>query len=120
MYKQSKNLAAAGKDILEKFALASQLTVAMEVTGLLENDWGTEDEEALKVLGIGCDVGMQKYQSRLSTSAPVEFDEEVSTIANMIYKGNDDQFSNAWAVIAKRQEKSAKKIMKTLSLTTAV
>jgi hypothetical protein len=116
LYKQSKPLSAAAKDILEKFEIANQLTSENEMSGLLDNDWGEEDEEAAKLLGIGCEVGIQKYQSLLTTSAEPTFDEEVTTMAEMIYKKDEGLVSNAWGKIAKKQERSAKKLLKSLPL----
>jgi len=91
------------------------LTLALDISGLLDNEWGDEDEEAAKLLGVGRDVGIHKYQSLLTTSAePATFDEEVTAMAEMIYKKDEGLVSTAWGRIAKKQEWSAKKLLKSL------
>ena len=84
--------------------------------GLLDNAWGEEDEEVAKLLGIGCEVGIQRYQKLLTASAEPTFDDEVTTMAEIIYKKDEGLVSNAWGKIAKKQEKSAKNLLKSLPL----
>ncbi|TVY94213.1 hypothetical protein LAWI1_G000177, partial [Lachnellula willkommii] len=115
LYKQSKNLSAAAKEIIERFEIANQLTSNFDVSVLLDNNWGGEDEEAAKLLGVGRDVGIHKYQSLLTASAePPAFDEEVTAMAEVIYKKDEGLVSTAWGRIAKKQERSAKKLLKSL------
>jgi hypothetical protein len=92
------------------------MTSEIELAGLLDNDWGDEDEEAAKLLGIGCEVGIQKYQCLLMASAAPTFDEDVTAMADMIYQKDDEQGFNAWGRIAKKQERSAKKLLKSFVL----
>ncbi|TVY49625.1 hypothetical protein LOCC1_G000346 [Lachnellula occidentalis] len=115
LYKQSKNLSAAAKDIIEKFEIANQLTSDFEIAGLLDNNWGDEDGEAVTLLGVGCDVGIHKYQSLLNASAePPTFNEEVTPMAEMMYKNDESLASTAWGRIVKKQERYAKKVLKSL------
>ncbi|TVY43724.1 hypothetical protein LSUB1_G000636 [Lachnellula subtilissima] len=115
LYKQSNNLSAAAKDIIKMFESANQLTSNFDISGLLDNDWGDEDGEAARLLGVGRDVGIHKYQSLLTASAePPPFDEEVTAMADMIYKKDEGLVSTAWGKIAKKQERSAKKLLKSL------
>jgi len=91
------------------------LTSDFEISGLLDNNWGDEDGEAAKLLGVGRDVGIHKYQSLLTASAePPTFDEEVAPMAEMMYKHDEDLASTAWGRIAKKQERYAKKLLKSL------
>jgi len=86
------------------------------MSGLLDNDWGEEDKEVAKLIGIGCEVGIQRHQSLLTASAEPTFDKEVTTMAEMIYKKDEGLLSNAWGKIAKQQERYAKKLLKSLPL----
>lgn len=88
------------------------MTSEIELSGLLDNDWGDEDKEAAKLLAIGCEVGIQKYQCLLTAAAAPTFDEEVTALADKIYKKDDGQGFNAWGKIAKKQERLAKKLLK--------
>lgn len=98
--------------------MANKLTTEVETSDLLENDWEGEDEEATKVLAIGCDVGIRKYESLLNASAQLATDEEAASLADMIYKKDDTLISNAWGRIAKKQERSSKKLLKSFAVET--
>ena len=120
LYKRSRSLTARGLEVVEKFEMASAKTSSIETSGLMDNEWGCEDETAAKVLAIGKAVGLDKYQSILTAGKPMEMDGDANQISELLYGGTEEGLSPGWGKVAKKQEKAARKLVKTFSLEVVV
>jgi hypothetical protein len=105
---------------VERFEMANANTLSMETSGLMDNEWEGEDEAVAKVLTIGKAVGLDKYQRILTACKPMEMDDNATQVNQLLYGGPEDDASVGWARIAKKQEKAARRLVKTFSLQVVV
>jgi hypothetical protein len=90
----------------------------IESVGLMNNDWGEENETAAKLLSIGHSVGLGKFEASLMGEEVPEVDADSTLFAEAIYKPEEEIISMEWGKIAKKTMKVQKKLVKTLPVET--
>jgi hypothetical protein len=118
LYKRSKNLTTKSWKIVAMFENANSKTLMIESVGLMNNDWGEENETAAKLLSIGHSVGLGKFEASLMGEEVPEVDADSTLFAEAIYKPEEEIISMEWGKIAKKTMKVQKKLVKTLPVET--
>jgi len=115
MFKKGQILMADAKDVLVTFESMEKMTSELEFADLEVNKWENLYEEAARLLEIGCEFGVIKYQGFVATSGSLSSDPETVSNVEQIYGESEDMASNRWRMIAKRTERIARKQMKVLT-----
>jgi hypothetical protein len=114
LYERSKSLTAKSFNIVAMFENANSKTLKIESAGLMNNDWGEENETAVKLLSIGHSVGLEKFKASLMGEAVPEVDADSTLFAEAIYKPEEEILSMGWGKMAKKTMKVEKKLVKIL------
>lgn len=82
----------------------------------MDNNWGDEDDQVAKILAVGHEVMLNKYEAMLQGyEEPIVEGENVEYVG-MLYKPNGEDKSMPWGKIAKKQEKSARKLYRSIAV----
>jgi hypothetical protein len=116
LYKRSKSLTAKSFNIVAMFEIANSKTLKIESAGLMNNDWGEENETAAKLLSIGHSVGLEKFEASLMGEAVPKVDVDSTLFAEAIYKPEEEILSMGWGKMIKKTMKVEKKLVKILPM----
>lgn len=117
LFDRSQTLVNNALALITCFETANEKTEKCQVAELLDNEWEDETGAAARVLAIGCNVGLHKYQALLQGSGEPVVEEEDEVFVKMIYGGDEngkpeDGSEYGWGKVAKKGEKAARKFVK--------
>ncbi|PBP21279.1 hypothetical protein BUE80_DR007938 [Diplocarpon rosae] len=116
LFYRSHDVVASAKRILESFESASENLSKIDTSGLMDNNWGEQNEQTAEILALGYKVGLGKYDAMLGGADEPVLEEEDSIFVDMIYKPTEKSPSLTWGGIVKKQEKLARKLVKALAV----
>ena len=100
------------RNVIEIFEKANEKTVKIDVTGFMINDWQEENSTAEKVIAAGRIAGLQKYEALAEGAGEPEIEEDMVLFAEAIYKPEQEIHGPGWGRMARKQEKTFKKLDK--------
>jgi hypothetical protein len=118
LYERSQKLGEVALEVIEKFEQANEKALKIEATELMDNNWGEDIKWYEEILGIGHQVGLEKYQCVLTASSPpptVADDEEAEQLnefAKVFYQVDEGGPKAKWGRMARKSEKVVKKMVK--------
>ncbi|KAI9049890.1 hypothetical protein LZ554_006038 [Drepanopeziza brunnea f. sp. 'monogermtubi'] len=117
LYGRCKEILRTAKLNIQKFESLGAKTASIDTSGLMDNDWLADDEQTAEILETGRKYGLEKYEAMLMGSEdPVVEEGEAAVYVGMIYKDLvEADTSRSWGRIAKKQEKSARKLYKAIA-----
>lgn len=119
LYKRSRQLTSNASAIIQKFEDANEMTAKIELSDLINvQARETATDELQNVIDCGYRVGIERYQSMLAGdgSGSGHAEEAEPVTAEMFYPAAQYEASVGWGVIAKKVEKRARKLVKSLPL----
>ncbi|KAK0107308.1 hypothetical protein ONS95_004004 [Cadophora gregata] len=118
LFERSQEIIQDAKLIVEKFDNARRKTSGIKTSQLTDNNWEDETMQATHILAIGHKIGLDKYETMLMGSSGPDIEEEDSVSANLIYPNTDGNVSVPWGGIAKKGEKTMRKLLKAIAMET--
>ncbi|KUJ18239.1 uncharacterized protein LY89DRAFT_781315 [Mollisia scopiformis] len=123
LFDHSQSLIDTARAIITSFETANEKTEKCEVAELLSSDWDDRLDSAAKVLAVGCNVGLEKYQALLQGAGkPVLEGEEEEVYLRALYGVDGEKayeeaesegvFEYGWGKVAKKGEKGLRKFVK--------
>ncbi|KAE8452831.1 hypothetical protein EG329_013103 [Mollisiaceae sp. DMI_Dod_QoI] len=115
LFDHSQSLINNAFEIISRFETANEKTENLEIAELLDNEWELENGTAARVLAVGHNVGLEKYQALLQGAGEPVMDEDTEIFAELIYGADvrdTSAFEYGWGKVAKKGEKAARKFVK--------
>lgn len=116
LYDRSQEIVAAAKLIVHKFESANDKTSKVDMAGMVKNNWGSENDYIATLLKIGHRIGLEKFEAMLMGSDAPEVEEVDAAFVIELYQPTERDTSIPWGRIVKKQEKSARKLMKAIAV----
>ncbi|PVH84602.1 hypothetical protein DL98DRAFT_569106 [Cadophora sp. DSE1049] len=118
LFDRSQEIMEGAKLIVEKFENSCQKTSRVKTSHLTENGWENENVQVAQILAIGHKVGLDKYETMLMGSSGPDIEEEDSVSVNLIYPNTEGNVTIPWGGIAKKGEKTMRKLLKVIVMET--
>lgn len=107
---------ASAKRLAGSFDEVGAATAAIDMSGLVDNNWGEQNDAAAGMLALGHRVYWDRYEAMLTGTTGLSLEEEEDDTFKEIYKPIEGDSSMPWGKIMKKQEKSSKKLYKSLCM----
>ncbi|KAJ5038119.1 uncharacterized protein L3040_006988 [Drepanopeziza brunnea f. sp. 'multigermtubi'] len=115
LYGRGKEILRTTQLNIQKFETLGAKTARIDTSGLMDNDWLADDEQTAGILETGRKYGLEKYAAMLRGSEDPVVEEEAAVYVGMIYRDLEADASRSWGRIAKKQEKSARRLYKAIA-----
>lgn len=114
LYRKNRKLSKDAQALVSKFGQVTQRILELDTSGLVENGWDEEDEATSNLIAMGKKIGIGKCQSILMASREPPMEPEITEIAETVYQIPHDHVLGNWGKMARKQEKAARRMVKTL------
>lgn len=120
---RTNSIITAAKAIITTFNSANEKTSKIETLGLLDNNWAEQDADIAELIAIGHNIGLEKYDAMLMGRAePVIEEESQAVYADLLFppRGEVGGGGLEWGKVVRKQEKSARRLVKALDVVDAI
>ncbi|KAH6722174.1 hypothetical protein BKA61DRAFT_650752 [Leptodontidium sp. MPI-SDFR-AT-0119] len=115
LFDRSQRTIEDAKLIIEKYETAREKTSMVETARFRDNKWDEENERTAEILAAGHKIGLEKYNAMLMGSSGPDIEDDDSIAADLIYpEAEGGNTSTPWGGIAKKGEKTMRKLVKAI------
>ena len=113
-YEKSREIVTMALSLVSKFEEVAKRVERIDVSALLENEWGAKDDQFKALLSMGKDIGVERYRRMLNASKEkLVLEGNAKEVEGALFKGARE---GKWGDVVRKQQKAMKKLVKTVEV----